>query len=144
MNNSVDSAGASQYHRLWLVFSFAAWFHGATAENTSRTQQCESHPEIDHFLLSICRLDKLWQMHLFNVPSGHPARHRYEVTPEKGFVVNQKYGFHEAPKDWRFENLGSQGWLPGVPGWIHAFLETAQPFGANQGEGLLPNYHKAG
>jgi hypothetical protein len=45
------------------------------------------------------------------------------------FLVSIHLVFHVAQKGWRFENLRSQGWLPGAPGWIHAFLETAALWG---------------
>jgi hypothetical protein len=43
--------------------------------------------------------------------------------------VSIQDGFYEAPKGWRFENLESQGRLPGALGWIHVFLETAALWG---------------
>jgi hypothetical protein len=57
-----------------------------------------------------------------------------EKTPASGlsislFGVSVHLVFREAPKGWRFENLGSQGWLPGAPGWIDAFLETSGLWG---------------
>jgi hypothetical protein len=46
-------------------------------------------------------------------------------VPMTGFSASIQLIRHEAPKGCGFENLGSQGWLSGAPGWIHAFLETA-------------------
>jgi hypothetical protein len=39
------------------------------------------------------------------------------------FIVSVQLNFSEASKVWCFKNLGSQGRLPGTPGWIYVFLE---------------------
>jgi hypothetical protein len=63
-----------------------------------------------------------------NVPMRfHPNRNL--KIEKQFFCVSIQDGFHEAPKGWRFENLGNQGWLLRASGWIHAFLETAALWG---------------